>query len=202
MGSEWFDPDAERKKELDQINCPICQKAFSSSNPSIFNFHVKMCVNIKVEKCSLYPPSQDIVLNEIIFENQKIYLQNQRYNICDKSIEEKINDFKQFITNRNKDLEEENYVISVNRQDLLKEAMDKAEQLSDDNVMQRWKINFIGEVSYDVGGILREFFTNIFQILESDKLKLFIPSDSNDFSYIKEIKKSKKKKIRQKIYKK
>ena len=184
MGSEWFDPDAERKKELDQINCPICQKAFSSSIPSIFNSHVKMCVNIKVEKCSLYPPSQDIVLNEIIFENQKIYLQNERYNICDKSIEEKINDLKQFIINRNKDLEEENYVISVNRQDLLKDAMDITDKLDVDNVLQRWKINFIGEVSYDVGGILREFFTNIFQILESDKLKLFIPSDSNDFSYI------------------
>ena len=62
--------------------------------------------------------------------------------------------------------------------------MDIADHLYHNNVLQRWKINFIGEVSYDVGGLLREFFTNIFQILESDKLKLFIPSDSNDFSYI------------------
>ena len=184
MGSELFDPEAQRKKELDQINCPICQKAFSSSIPSIFNSHVKKCVNIKVEKCSLYPSSQDIVLNDLIFKNQKIYLQNQRYNDCFKAIEEKVNDLKQFIINSNKDLEETNYIISVNRQDLLKDAMDITEQIYDNNVFQRWKINFIGEVSYDVGGLLREFFTNIFQILESDKLKLFIPSDSSDFSYI------------------
>jgi len=46
------------------------------------------------------------------------------------------------------------------------------------------KINFKGEVSYDAGGIMREWFTTVFQTLEADKLKLFIISDSNEFSYI------------------
>ena len=46
------------------------------------------------------------------------------------------------------------------------------------------KIYFIGEVSYDAGGIIREWFTTIFQTLESEKLKLFLVSDTNEFSYI------------------
>ena len=60
--------------------------------------------------------------------------------------------------------------------------MEKTEQVY--NIYKEWKINFVGEVSYDAGGIIREFFTNVFQTLENDKLKLFIQSDSNDFSYI------------------
>ena len=31
---------------------------------------------------------------------------------------------------------------------------------------------------------MREWFTTIFQTLESEKLKLFLVSDTNDFSYI------------------
>ena len=57
-------------------------------------------------------------------------------------------------------------------------------QIKDINLKKELKINFKGEVSYDAGGIMREFFTTVFQTLESDKLKLFIISDSNEFSYI------------------
>jgi hypothetical protein len=46
------------------------------------------------------------------------------------------------------------------------------------------KINFLGEVSLDAGGIIREWFTTIFQALEGEKLKLFVVSDTNEFSYI------------------
>ena len=46
------------------------------------------------------------------------------------------------------------------------------------------KIDFIGEVSLDAGGILREWFTGMFRSLESKQLNLFIVSDSLDISYI------------------
>ena len=58
------------------------------------------------------------------------------------------------------------------------------EQIKEINLKKELKINFKGEISYDAGGIMREFFTTIFQTLEADKLKLFIISDSNEFSYI------------------
>ena len=71
--------------------------------------------------------------------------------------------------------------MNLTRNNLLKESMT---QIKDINLKKELKINFKGEVSYDAGGIMREFFTTIFQTLESDKLKLFIVSDSNEFSYI------------------
>jgi sulfur relay (sulfurtransferase) DsrF/TusC family protein len=57
-------------------------------------------------------------------------------------------------------------------------------QIKKVDLYKELKINFIGEVSYDAGGIFREWFTTIFQTLESEKLKLFLVSDTNEFSYI------------------
>ena len=189
MGSdikEIFDPNIQKKRELDQIQCPFCQKLFSSSNPLSFNSHTRKCgiSKIEIEKsCDLYPPSQDIFLNDLIFNNSKIYLQNERFNYDSKDFDTKINELKNFINDKKqKNPDDEPFTLFINRQDLLKETLKNTQSIQ--NIYRDWKINFIGEVSYDVGGLLREFFTNVFQTLENEKLKLFIQSDSNDFSYI------------------
>ena len=57
-------------------------------------------------------------------------------------------------------------------------------QIKKIDLFKELKINFIGEVSYDAGGILREWFTILFQNLEGEHLNLFIVSDSQDFSYL------------------
>jgi hypothetical protein len=178
----------KRQKELDEIECPFCKHKFSSSNPLLFNQHTKKCGLSRIQiskKCDLYPPGQDIVLNNLIFTNKNEYLKNIRnlyYNINDKSFDNKISELKAHFAEKKKAYELQAFVLSVNRQNLLKETMEKTKNIID--LYKDWKIDFIGEVSYDAGGILREFFTNIFQTLESEKLNLFIQSDSNDFSYI------------------
>ena len=186
MGADILDPNAKKRRELDQIECPFCQKLFSSSMPSTFNNHIRNCgiSKIEIEKsCDLYPPSQDIVLNDLIFNNEKIYFQNERYNFDSNSFEVKIQNLKNYINDKkSKNPDAEPFTLFINRQDLLKETLKNTEGIQ--NIYRDWKINFIGEVSYDVGGLLREFFTNVFQTLENEKLKLFIKSDSNDFSYI------------------
>jgi hypothetical protein len=57
-------------------------------------------------------------------------------------------------------------------------------QIKKIDLFKELKINFIGEVSYDAGGIEREWFTILFQNLEGEKLNLFHISDSQEFSYI------------------
>lgn len=182
---EFLDSTTNNQNENFDIFCPFCKKGFHSLNPSTFNKHIRICgiKRIQISKsCDLYPPSQDIVLNDSIFNYQKNYFQNQRFNFIDKSFDIKIKDLKEYFIQRKKNLEFKPYTLDINRQYLLKEAIDKTKGIFD--IYKEWKINFIGEVSYDAGGILREFFTNVFQTLENDKLKLFIISDSNDFSYI------------------
>ena len=174
----------EKQLKLTQIFCPFCNTGFNSDNPFIFNTHIRSCgiAKIKVKKaCDLFPPGQDIDLNQAIFKNIKDYNKNiiksdEKEKI---SFDQKISDLKTYInTKKNKSL---TYCLSINRENLLNEVLHKVEGI---NLYQDWKIDFIGEISYDVGGILREFFSNIFKVLESDNLKLFIKSETKEFSYI------------------
>ena len=174
----------KNKKVIDNVHCPFCDASFPSDDPSIFNNHTRMCgiAKIKIKKaCDLYPPSQDIELNALIFKNQKKY--NNTIKLVDKSkknFDDKIKDLKSFITAKKKG--SVNYTLSINRENLLNEVADKVDSIF--NLYQDWKIDFIGEISYDVGGILREFFSNIFKVLEGETLKLFVKSETKEFSYI------------------
>ena len=44
-----------------------------------------------------------------------------------------------------------------------------------DDLYKDWKIHYKGEDGIDAGGLLRDFFLNILEILEGKQLKLFIP---------------------------
>ncbi len=188
MGVEQNNQRKKKQKELDEIECPFCKHKFSSSNPVEFNRHIRRCGILRIEiskTCDLYPPGQDIVLNNLIFTNKIEYFNNMiniQININDKSFDNKISELKAYFAEKKKSYEFQAFTLSINRQNLLKETIEKTEYIID--IYKDWKIDFIGEECYDAGGILREFFTNIFQTLESEKLKLFIQSDSNDFSYV------------------
>ena len=98
-----------------------------------------------------------------------------------KTFDEKISKLKAEISTKKISWEEGCCQLNLTRNNLLKDSM---AQIKSVNLRKELKINFKGEVSYDAGGIMREWFTTVFQTLEADKLKLFITSDSNEFSYI------------------
>ena len=186
MGAEHSRKNMNKKNKNDLLDifCPFCNKGFNSLDPSLINIHIKKCGISKIEiykSCDLYPPSQDIVLNNLIFNNTQIYLENQNNNLNNDSFDLKKNQLKEYFMDK-KNSNTAPFILSIDRQKILKDTLKKMEQIG--GIYREWKINFIGEVSHDAGGILREFFTNIFQVLQNDKLKLFIPSDSHDFSYI------------------
>ncbi len=169
---------------VEQMSCPFCKKIFkSSSTIKEFNFHVKRCgvsfIQINKE-CELFPPSQDYELNNLIYlysEKYKINYDNKTQDTFDQKIEK----LKNYIKSVKIPWENGFCQLNLNRNDLLKESM---KQINKVDLHKELKINFIGEVSYDAGGIIREWFTTIFQTLESEKLKLFLVSDTNEFSYI------------------
>ena len=168
---------------IEQITCPFCKKLFNSSTTiNALNYHIKLCgvkfIQINKE-CEIFPPSQDYELNELIYQNSKKYI---ALNI-DKTqtMEQKIEKLKAEIKKVKISWEEGSDTLNLNRNNMLSESM---EQINKVNLHKEVKINFIGEVSYDAGGIMREWFTTIFQTLEGEKLKLFVVSDANEFSYI------------------
>ena len=185
MGNEQVHRPKRKSKNtiIEQISCPFCKKLFNSSTTiNALNYHIKLCgvkfIQINKE-CEIFPPSQDYELNELIYQNSKKYI---ALNI-DKTqtMEQKIEKLKAEIKKVKISWEEGSDTLNLNRNNMLSESM---EQINKVNLHKEVKINFIGEVSYDAGGIMREWFTTIFQTLEGEKLKLFVVSDANEFSYI------------------
>ena len=170
----------------EKLECPFCKKLFvSTTTIQEFNIHIKNCglTSPLISKaCELYPPSQDYELNSKIYINSKKYIPitKSKFSI-QETLEDKITKLKSEIKIKKISWEEGFCQLNLTRNNLLKESM---AQIKNVNLKKELKINFKGEVSYDAGGIMREWFTTVFQTLEADKLKLFIISDSNEFSYI------------------
>ena len=200
MGNDFFENlvDIEKKKSKnnqkndinslinEQLECPFCKKLFvNTTTIQEFNIHIKNCglTSPLISKaCELYPPSQDYELNSKIYINSKKYIPitKSKFSI-QETLEDKITKLKSEIKSKKISWEEGFCQLNLTRNNLLKESM---AQIQNVNLKKELKINFKGEVSYDAGGIMREWFTTVFQTLEADKLKLFIISDSNEFSYI------------------
>ena len=175
-------------EELEKVSCPFCGRNFNSADCKKFNKHIEVCgIASKhiYRACTLYPPSQDIHLMELIQKFMIEYLKKILYNQPKSNlpIQDKIRYLKEYIKPKKIPIIQGNCTFNITRQNILEESMHQISDISF-NFYKELKIKFIGEDGLDAGGILREWYTNIFEILESDKLKLFIPSDSRDFSYI------------------
>ena len=172
----------QKNKNLETIICPICNSTISIK---LIKNHIKSCISDKLSKnkikpCNLYSPAFDYSLNEIIFKNILEYEKNEPNFYLDKRIEDKINELKIELTERK--LQDEGQVrIKLNREDLLNDTLKQTENI---DFFKDWTVKFNSEEGIDGGGLLRDFFTNIFQILEGDQLQLFIQSENNEFSYI------------------
>ena len=169
---------------IEQISCPFCKKEFNcTTSIKEFNIHIKRCgvKFIQVNKaCELFPTSLDYELNKLIYEN------SEKYEVINKdkskdNFDMKIENLKKAINSVKISWQDGFCQLDLNRNNLLNESMNQIKKV---DLHKELKINFIGEVSYDAGGIMREWFTTIFQTLEGEKLKLFVVSDTNEFSYI------------------
>ena len=174
----------EEEKIIDEIICPFCNKKFDGSNISYVNSHVKVCVYSKIAKlnpCILYPTSLDYELNELILINIFEYEGHPPTQFIGLRIEDKINELKTEITKK-KGVDKIPFSLYLDRQNLLDDTLKSTNNI--DNLYRDWKIRYKGEEGIDAGGLLRDFFSNIFEILEGEQLKLFIRGESSDISFI------------------
>ena len=174
------------KKILTGVNCPICGKHFSTSNTiQEVNDHLIICgTNLIKDEfiCEIYSPNDDITLNKTILKNAKDY-KLSKFSLNEKKkidIQTKIKGLKDYINSKKISWEKGCCKMEINRNDLIKESIEKIDKV---NLFKELKIIFQGEEGLDAGGLFREWFTICFKALESEKMKLFIISDSNDFSY-------------------
>ena len=172
----------------DGVVCPLCHNAFPKETSfKNFNHHLRTCGKefLAINATSdIYLPNEDNTMNNELFERIFQYKKKKKINIKNKQnelFETKLFKFKEEIKKKKISWENGFCQIDINRKNYVVESM---KQINKVDLYKELKINFIGEVSYDAGGILREWFTILFQNLEGEQLNLFIVSDSQDFSYL------------------
>ena len=178
---------SNKKQIKGKMTCPLCNKVFDSSKTiQQLNDHLITCGKnymLENKECEMFSPKEDETLNNLIYKHSKDYIISP-LTIKQKAqidLNKKIEDLKKSINSRKISWQDGFCQLEVNRNDLLNDSIKKIEKV---DLFKELKINFTGELCYDAGGIFREWFTTIFKSLESDKLKLFVVSESNDFSYI------------------
>lgn len=81
--------------------------------------------------------------------------------------EEKIKFFKSFIKNIKVDWREGSCKLEIDRSDFFRQSMIQFDKI---DPYKELKINFMGEVSHDAGGLIREWYSIIFKYLQSEKI--------------------------------
>ena len=103
------------------------------------------------------------------YTGQKLVSSNEN-----QAFEKKLEIFKNNIKSIKIDWREGCCTLKLSRDHFLKESINQFNHISiykvHYSITKELKINFIGEVSYDSGGIIREWFTIIFKELQSEKL--------------------------------
>ena len=194
MGQNHSSLNKNKKKNItiysnidNEIICPYCSKVFDNTyNYNQLNNHLQECgINYSqtCQNCEVYSPSDDEDLNQLIFNEIILYKNNINYNDNYKNIdfESKIEELHTEILKKKISWEEGSCPITLNRYNFLEESINAIKNI---DIYKEWKISFVGETNYDAGGIMREWLTTSFKTMEGENLKLFVQSETDDYSYI------------------
>lgn len=145
----------------------------------------------KIEKFYNYKPSiKDISLlaatseiKQFLQQEEKFYKLNYIFppnnELSLMVFDDKVMIFKELLQKLKIDWRKGSENININREEIITQSMTQFKSI---NPYKELKINFIGEVNQDAGGLIREWLTVLFQELLSEKMKLFEKADTNEFS--------------------
>lgn len=167
------------------INCPYCGTVLTVNDTySEMNEHFKMCsikiassddihsLQSEVEVVSKTSNSETQSKGDFVSHNKNFL---KKYNYPFKTPKGKENlsfdsilfNLKTKIQYIKKDWRNGSCNINVNRYNLISDSLS---QLKSVDIFKELKINFLGEISQDAGGIIREWLNILVKELESDKL--------------------------------
>ena len=154
--------------------CPSCQIEFNPNTPSKeVNEHIINCSHspISLSSKDLYTP---LSLN---------LKPHRSKTISSKSISTNFNPLriKDYINTRQISWMDGCDNIKISRENCLEESIKEIEYV---NLWKEVKITFNGEVSYDAGGLFREWFIILIEELEKKEMKLFEKSENDEISYV------------------
>ena len=154
--------------------CPSCQMEFNPNTPS-------KEVNEHIINCSHAPTSiSSKDLHTSLSLNPKL---NRSKTSSSKSKPAKFDPLriKDYIKTKKINWMDGCDNIKISRENCLEESIKEIEKV---NLWKEVKISFNGEVSYDAGGLFREWFIILIEELEKKEMNLFEKSENDEISYV------------------
>ena len=153
--------------------CPSCQQVFGPKTPT-------KEVNDHIINCSHSPLSMS---SKELHTSLLLNLNNTRNKTLSSKTVAKLNPLriKDYIKTKKINWIEGCDNIKISRENCLEESIKEIEKV---NLWKEVKITFNGEVSYDAGGLFREWFIILIEELEKKEMKLFEKSENDEISYI------------------
>ena len=153
--------------------CPSCQQVFGPKTPT-------KEVNDHIINCSHSPLSMS---SKELHTSLSLNLNNTRSKTMSSKTVAKLNPLriKDYIKTKKINWIEGCDNIKISRENCLEESIKEIEKV---NLWKEVKISFNGEVSYDAGGLFREWFIILIEELEKKEMKLFEKSENDEISYI------------------
>ena len=153
--------------------CPSCQQVFGPKTPT-------KEVNDHIINCSHSPLSMS---SKELHTSLSLNLNNTRNKTLSSKTVAKLNPLriKDYIKTKKINWIEGCDNIKISRENCLEESIKEIEKV---NLWKEVKITFNGEVSYDAGGLFREWFIILIEELEKKEMKLFEKSENDEISYI------------------
>ena len=150
--------------------CPSCQEIFNADTPS-------KQVNEHIINCSHSPTSlsSDDLFNPINLKSSK------KKTISNKNSKLDPLRIKDYIKTRKINWLDGCDTIKISRDNCLEESIEQIEFV---DLWREVKIEFKGEVSYDAGGLFREWFIILIEELEKKEKGIFEKSECDEISYV------------------
>ena len=150
--------------------CPSCQEIFNADTPS-------KQVNEHIINCSHSPTSlsSDDLFNPINLKSSK------KKTISNKNSKLDPLRIKDYIKTRKINWLDGCDTIKISRDNCLEESIEQIEYV---DLWREVKIEFKGEVSYDAGGLFREWFIILIEELEKKEKGIFEKSECDEISYV------------------
>jgi hypothetical protein len=153
--------------------CPSCQHLFDSKTST-------KEVNEHIINCSHSPTS---LSSKELYTSLSLDFKPKKNKTMSTNSVAKLNPLriKDYIKTKKIDWIEGCDNIKICRENCLEESIKEIEKV---NLWKEVKISFNGEVSYDAGGLFREWFIILIEELEKKEMKLFEKSECDEISYI------------------
>ena len=185
-----------RNNNRNEKKCPLCQVYFRydtqyyknlffqhlsgcRSNQNNSNLSNRNIPNVQNRPIRVNANNQELnnILDSFGLETKKVLPRGKK----DGTFEEKVDYLRFDISKKKIDFINGAEKLNINREKVLENSMEQFEKI---NPFKELKIIFIGEESFDAGGLIREWLTILFQKILDVNTGLFIRSDTEEVGYL------------------